>query len=96
MTRAHVVAPVVVTDAPAMAEVLAAAVGLTPRQLRDLVDERGVPHGRRRPGARNIFVRVDDVLRALGLDDVSALASSPHAPTWNEAEIVELAARGRR
>jgi hypothetical protein len=84
------VAPVVVTDAAAMAPVLAAVVGLTPRQLRDLVEERHIRH---ESWSRHIYVRVDDVLRGLGLGDASAPASSPLA--LSEDEVVELAVRPR-
>lgn len=81
------VAPVVVTDAPAMAAVLAAAVGLTPRQLRELVAERGIRHAR--PG-RHVYVRVDDLLAALGLS--GAPSALPPSTDLSEDDVVALAA----
>jgi len=76
-----------------MAGILAAVVGLTPRQLRDLVDERGIPHETWR---RHVYVRVEDVVRALGLAGMSAPASSSPRPTLTEAEVIELASRPGR
>ncbi len=82
------VAPVLVTDAPAMAAILAAAVGLTPRQLRELIAERGIRHTR--PG-RNVYVRVDDLLAALGLSGASSATPPSTGPGLSEDEVVTLA-----
>ncbi len=91
------VAPLVVTDHPSMADVLRAALALTPRQLRELVDEHSIPHARRHAGARHVLVRVDDVLAALGLGAPAPAASSPPPESaWDEAEIIALAARSTR
>jgi hypothetical protein len=82
------VAPVLVTDAPAMAAILAAAVGLTPRQLRELVVERGIRHTR--PG-RNVYVRVDDLVAALGLSGASSATPPSTGPGLSDDEVVTLA-----
>jgi hypothetical protein len=86
-----VAAPVVVTDAPDMAGVLAVVVGLTPRQLRDLVRKRKIRHSVYK---RHLFVRVADVLAALGLGLTGV--EGPAAEEWDEGVVVQLAARRRR
>lgn len=91
---ARLVAPLLVSDAPATSDVLRAALSITPRQLRALVDAHQIPHSRRHAGARHILVLVADVLEALGFAAPSVTAATPEPkPARNEAEIIELAAR---
>ncbi len=71
-----------------MSDVLAAALSITPRQLRELVELHHIPHRRRHEGARHIYVRVDDVLAAL---DLAAPATTAPEP-WTESEPVVRAA----
>ncbi len=85
-------AAVIVTDAPDLAGVLGAVVGLTPRQLRELVRERGIRHTTWR---RHVYVRVEDVVQAMGL----GAAESPAVvtdPAWDEGRVIQMAARGRK
>jgi hypothetical protein len=83
-----------VTDAPQFADVLRATLGLTPRQLRDLVEEHDIPHARRHAGARHVMVRVDHVLTALGLGAPAKAVAPEREPRWDEDEAVQRAARG--
>lgn len=92
------IAPIIVTDARHGAAVLLAALGLTSRQLRELVDEHQIQHARRHPTARHIHVRVSDVLAALGLGETVPRVEAPTEPeqsSVDEATIIELAARRR-
>jgi hypothetical protein len=56
------VVTVLVSDSPEASDVLASVFGLSSVQLRDLVQERGIRHGK---WNGNIYVRVDDVRNAL-------------------------------
>jgi hypothetical protein len=83
-----------VTDAPQFADVLRATLGLTPRQLRDPVEEHDIPHARRHAGARHVMVRVDHVLTALGLGAPAEARAPEPEPGWREAEVIARAATG--
>ena len=72
-----------------MAAILAAAVGLTPRQLRERITERGTRH---QTWHRHVYVRLDDLLSAMGLGGASTALPSSTAPELSENEIVALAA----
>lgn len=86
---------VLVSDSPDAEDVLRVVLGMTSRQLRDFVSEHGIPHGRRHERGKHIYVRVADVVAAFGLpNDGPAPASSPQPePSWDEATVIELAAR---
>jgi hypothetical protein len=78
-----VVAATLVSDATSMA-----VLGLTPRQYRAFLVERGVPHFK---AGRRTLARLDRILEAA--DRLSGAA--PRA-AWNEAEVIAEAARGGR
>jgi len=90
------VAPLLVSDAPAMSDVLRAALSISSRQLRDLVERHGIRHSRRHAGARHIVVLVADVLTALGLAPApEARPPEPPEPdVWDELAAVTSAATG--
>jgi hypothetical protein len=74
---------VVVSDLTSLA-----VLGLTARQFKAFLRERQVPHFRQ---GRRTLARVDRVLEAL-----DRLAGAQPLPEWNEASVIELAARGGR
>jgi len=76
---------VLVSDASAFA-----AVGLSPRQFRDLVRERGIRSAR---VGRRTVVRLDDLLAALGLGATTSL--SPARSPLDDDQVVQLAVRRR-
>ena len=60
------VTTVVVSDSIETSDVLISVLSLTPLQLRELIKERGIRHVKR---DGHVYVRVDDVVNALGLGD---------------------------
>ena len=85
MKGASAASPVVVSDATSLA-----VVGLTPRQFRAFVREHRIPHAKI---GRRTLVRIDRLLETI--DRLSGAEPRETAVTWDEAAIVEMAARPR-
>jgi hypothetical protein len=80
-----------IVDAPAMASVLAAAAGITPRQLREIVEGRGTTHVVWR---RHRYVRMVDLVRALGLG-ADAATTAVAEPAWDDGRVIAMVASRR-
>jgi hypothetical protein len=74
---------VLVSDATALP-----AVGLSPRQFKTFVREHAVPHAK---VGRRTVARLDRILEAI--DRLSGVAEPRRPASWDEAAIVEMAAR---